>query len=173
VQPVVPRQDNRPAPGAERETPALYPVGCAGVIEQHEMIPDGRYVVVLRGVSRFRALRELPLVHGYRRVAADYAPFADDLRQEGPGLDPRALLEAVAAFAHRNGLTVELDGLRDLPPATLVNALAMSLPFGPTEKQALLECPGLPEREATLRSLLAMGPATEAPGSDPTPPVVN
>ncbi len=71
VQPLLPRQDNHPPPGAELETPNLYPVGCAGRLEQHQESPDGRILIQLRGIIRFRIVEELPLHEGHRRARAD------------------------------------------------------------------------------------------------------
>src|SRR5574341_2163623 len=78
VQPVVPRQDNRPPPGAPPENPEIYPVGCAGLIDQLERTEDGRFHLQLQGITRFRIVRELALQRGYRRVEADYGPYAGD-----------------------------------------------------------------------------------------------
>src|ERR671919_828091 len=72
IQPFTPQQDNRPLPGAEKEAPDLYKIGCAGYIEKWEKFPDGRFFVQLRGVNRFRFEQELSLHRGYRRVKADY-----------------------------------------------------------------------------------------------------
>src|SRR5919197_512139 len=77
IQPFVPQQDNRPLPGAAKETPDLYKVGCAGYIEQWEKLPEGRFYVQLKGVNRFRFKEELPLQRGYRRVKAMYGEFHD------------------------------------------------------------------------------------------------
>src|SRR5688572_24110488 len=73
IQPVVPRQDNRPLPGDENENPDIYKVGCAGFIERWQKLSDGRFVLELRGVNRFRSETELPPDRGYRRVKAVYA----------------------------------------------------------------------------------------------------
>src|SRR5262245_59168458 len=78
IQPLVPSPDNWPALFPPTENPELYRVGCAGRIERCEPQADGRYLIVLRGVSRFRVRQELPLVRGYRRVLADYGDFASD-----------------------------------------------------------------------------------------------
>src|SRR5579864_917519 len=63
--------------------PAVYPLGCAGRITSFSETDDGRYLITLTGVSRFRVARELPLLDGYRRVVADWTPFADDAVGEG------------------------------------------------------------------------------------------
>jgi len=165
IQPLQPRQDSRPEPGADAEVPELYQVGCAGLIERHERTPDGRYLLMLRGLSRFRAVEELPMRRGYRRVHADYSGFGD---LAGPGeyvSHRKALLDALEGFSRAHGqeiATAQVDALEDLD---LLHAMAVSLPFHPTEKQALLESATLEEREAVLLKLLRMG-AREASRDD-------
>src|SRR5437016_6071530 len=85
IQPFAPQQDNRPLPGADKETPDLYKVGCAGYIEQCEKLPDGRFFIQLKGINRFRFEEELPLQRGYRRVRAIYREFPDATLAEGWG----------------------------------------------------------------------------------------
>jgi Lon protease-like protein len=157
IQPFAPRPDNRPLPGAERDVPDLYRVGCAGWIERHERTPDGRFLIRLRGINRFRVLEELPLHRGYRRVHADYSAFAD--RAPFPDLRLRRaeLLAGLERFARAHGqeiATAQVDTLSDLD---LLQALCVSLPFQPTEKQALLEAPTLADRQDVLLGLLRMG----------------
>ena len=162
IQPWVPRQDNFPLPGAELETPDLYPVGCAGRLEVARETADGRYLIELRGISRFRVREELPLRHGYRQVAPDYRDFEGDLNEPGAEFDLERLIRAARTFADARGLPLVEDDLRKLPGVVLLNGLAVGLPFAPAEKQALLEAPGMLEREAVLLSLLEMGLAGEA-----------
>lgn len=172
IQPVVPRQDNRPPSGAEREHPELYAVGCAGSLEAHQETPDGRYLIHLRGQSRFRVTEELPLHEGYRRVRADYAEFAGDSGEPESAHDPARLLEAFAAYAKAREMRVDAEELRRLPGPELVNSLAMSLPYAPAEKQALLEAKTLAERETTLIDLLTIGSPVD-PLDNPVPPRPN
>jgi hypothetical protein len=173
IQPVVPREDNRPPPGAERDVPELYPVGCVGRMDRCENLPDGRYAIVLRGLSRFRILRELPLLRGYRRVEADHDRYRGDLQEAETPLDADDLLHALDAFARTNRMQFDRDSLIGLPSATLVNGLAMSLPFAPAEKQALLEAADLAERARMLTALLSMPSASRPPGDPQAPPPVN
>jgi len=161
IQPLVPRQDNRPPPDADPDRPALYTVGCAGRIEQHERTADGRYLLLLRGLARFRVIEELPPRRGYRRVRADYSAFGDLQPPPEFLLHRRELLAALEAFSRAHGQEIasaQVDALEDLD---LLHAMAVSLPFHPTEKQALLEAPALAEREALLIELLRMGARTK------------
>lgn len=166
IQPVVPRQDNRidllkVESGPEPEEPVVYSIGCAGRIERCEPQDDGRYLVLLRGVSRFRVDEEVAGQHGYRRVRADFAPFAADLEEPETLLDPDPILEALRRFARERELEIDLQRLETLPGVTLLNGLAVALPFAPAEKQALLEAEDPRQRRELLLSLMGMGFANE------------
>jgi uncharacterized protein len=173
IQPRVPQQDNWPALDAPPANPELYTVGCAGRIERCEPQPDGRYLVLLKGVSRFRVRRELALRRGYRRVAADYAEFAADLGEPAVALDPAPLLRALRAFGQKQGLSFDFDVLAALSGVALLNGLAVALPIPPAEKQLLLEAEGPHQRQQLLLTLMGMG--VEPPGSGDyyAPPVVH
>ena len=172
IQPWVPRQDNSPLPEAGLETPDLYPVGCAGRLEATREAPDGRFLIELRGISRFRVREELPLRRGYRQVAPDYREFEGDGKEPSAEIDLERLIRAARTFADVRGLPLVEDDLRNLSGVVLLNGLAVALPFAPAEKQALLEAPGLPEREAVLLSLLEMGLAGAA-AEQTAPPDLN
>jgi len=156
VQPLAPQQDNRPMPGTDKETPELYKVGCAGYIESWERFPDGRLFVQLKGVNRFRFAEELPQLRGYRRVNAIYSDFLDDDAGEWI-CERKAILEALATFGQARGMEVKPDQAVRFSNMELVNLLAVSLPFHPAEKQALLEASTLKDRERILIKLLRLG----------------
>jgi uncharacterized protein len=169
IQPVVPRQDNRPLPGADDETPEIYAVGCAGYVERWQKLSDGRYVLELRGVNRFRSEAELALNRGYRRVKASYGGFADspiDPSWRGRRED---LIKSLEAYSSAHSLGLQLGQVKKFSDLELVNILGMSLPFHPTEKQALLEAPTLPDRETVLFDLLRLG-AGNLDSEEPAPP---
>lgn len=157
IQPKVPQRDNRPDPKAQPDHPDLYAVGCAGHIEQAERQPDGRYLVLLKGVVRFRVEEELPLEKGYRRVQASYDEFSMDLVEPQQELSPGRLLAALEAFAEEHELEFDMERLRLMPGVTLLNGLAVALPFPPGEKQALLEAESVEQREEMLLELMGMG----------------
>jgi uncharacterized protein len=157
-------------PGEEEElldglAPApLQQVGCAGRLVQSHTLPDRRFVVVLAGVSRFRFERELPPGRAYRRVVADYSPFAGD--QRPARFDPSRLLTMLAVIDQQIGGGIDYQRLSELPGLTLLNQLSALLPFAPEEKQALLEAADPAEREEMLLALLEMGMLTFGEGSD-------
>ncbi len=173
IQPVSPQQDNRPLPGAEKETPELYKIGCAGYIERWEKLPDGRYVIQLRGLNRFRLEDELALRRGYRRVKANYNDFPDSSSEKGWKCERDALTRALEGYAKTQGLNVQLDQVEQFTDIELVNILAMSLPFHPAEKQALLEASSLRDRETVLLDLLHLGAGPSEPDSGPPPRTVH
>ena len=164
IQPFVPQNDNFPRPGAERTVPELYPVGCAGHIERWEKSSDGRYMVQLRGISRFRIREELSVERGYRRVRPDYACF-DDLEATEAAVDRPRLTQALNGYAETRGLTIDLKQLDPIPDTDLVNFLGVAIPFHPSEKQALLEAESIEARVKILVSLLEFGGDATAPPS--------
>lgn len=173
TQPVVPRQDNRPLPGAEEETPELYSVGCAGYIERWEKLPDGRYDLELRGMNRFRLEGELPLHRGYRRVKANYGDFADSPINRDWRCDRDRLMKILDDYAKNHGLLLKLDQVERVSDIELVNIVGMALPFHPSEKQALLEAPSLKDRETVLLNLLLLGSGSVDPEQGPPPRTVH
>lgn len=173
IQPLVPRQDNWVDAAQAPSNPDLYPIGCAGRIERCEPQSDGRYLIVLRGVGRFRIARELPLRRGYRQVEADYSDFPADPAEPGIVLDPSRMLRALRGFAAAQGLEFDFDLLGSLPGVSLLNGLAAALPFRPAEKQALLEAAGPMEREELLLTLMGMGIEPLSADEYYSPPLVN
>lgn len=174
IQPVVPQDDNSPPEGPAGDAPEVYAVGCAGRIERCQRLDDGRFLIVLRGVSRFRIGDELAGARGYRRVAAEYDDFATDLSEADLEVDAGAALAAAVALGKARGFEIDLDKLAGLPGHALVNGLAAAMPLSPAEKQALLEASDLAAREELLTSLLEMSAGIAAGGPEPArPPVVN
>lgn len=161
--------DELPDPAAEG--PSLYEIGCAGVIERCDTLPDGRHLILLQGVRRFRVRRELDPRRGYRRVEADYDDFAVDDEVGDAEVPAERLMQALATFGQGHSIRFELDKLRELPGLALLNSVAMVLPFPPAEKQALLEAPNIGERYETLLTLMTMG--IELPQGDSSPAGLN
>jgi Lon protease-like protein len=142
---------------AGRRGPSLYATGCAGRITSFEETPDGRYRITLTGVSRFRIRRELRPRRGYRRVRPDWKPFAADLETPGYlGIDRPALKNLLGGYFRLHEMSCDwgvIDGTSD---DKLITCLSMICPFGPKEKQALLEAPTGQDRAALFMALLDM-----------------
>ena len=173
IQPFTPRQDNWVAAAQQAEAPDLYTVGCVGRIEECEPQDDGRYLIVLRGLSRFRVRQELPLHRGYRRVVADYADFRRDSDELNVFLNPSQMMRALRAFGEKHDLEFDYDLLASVPGISLLNGLSVALPFRPAEKQALLEAADPAVREELLLTLMGMGIEPLSTDEYYSPPVLN
>ena len=143
------------------DRPALSQVGCAGRITALQETDDGRYLIVLTGICRFRALEDLPMSSPYRMVKADWSPFVEDLTPADLDDAARArLLEALTTYLKRGEFKADWEAVESAPLHTLINSLSAGCPFTNAEKQALLEARTLEDRCAALISLLQM----ERPG---------
>jgi Lon protease-like protein len=138
-------------PGSEQK-PNLYRVGCVGRITQLAETGDGRYLLQLTGVARFRIEEELSVATAYRQCRVTYVPFMDDFvaRRGEEAVDRKTLLEALQAFLKANNLKADWQGIESAPNEALVNALAMMSSYGSAEKQAMLEAPDLKTRAEIL-----------------------
>src|SRR3569833_2861839 len=125
--------------------PALFRVGCVGRITQLAESGDGRYILELTGISRFKVVEEVKALTPDRQCKVDFFAFIDDFtaRKGEEEVDRAALLSALTAFLKVNNLKVDWEGVESAPNEALVNALAMMSPYGVAEKQAMLEAPDL------------------------------
>ena len=146
--------------------PSLAGVGCAGRVTTYRETDDGRYLITLTGICRFRAEHEITVSTPYRQVQADFAVFAKDLVSADDTRFPRErLLQALRDYLSRRDLKADWRSVMSAPPEILVNALAMLCPFEPAEKQALLEASDWEERVGTLVALLEISGATSSTGT--------
>ena len=145
----------------------LYPVGCAGKIVSFTETEDGRLLITLGGILRFKTKHELPSYNGYRRFQIDWSPFKRDLQPvEEPEID-RAHFEAVLRhYLSAHKIPVKWDDIKNTSSSFLVTSLAMQCPFTQEEKQALLEAPNLTELTNLVVSLLAMAANSNATSSE-------
>ena len=155
--------------GGPASLPKLAPVGCVGRITSFAETSDGRYLITLTGVCRYRTGGELPSQAPYRQVRADFADFAADLTApEGEaGLDRDPFLEALRAYLDHRQLEIDWETAESAPPEALVNSLSKALPFEPAEKQALLEAETLARRAAVLTALMRIDAADAGEGETP------
>ena len=135
---------------------ALHAVGCAGRLAAFSETEDGRYMISLSGVSRFRVVEEITGFTPYRRCTVAWQGFERDQgpAETDPALDRPALLDALRRYFTEEGLSTDWDSLKDAGDELLINSLSMLCPFDPEEKQALLEAPSLPTRRETLMTLI-------------------
>jgi uncharacterized protein len=139
-------------PGRDQNRPHLFQIGCLGRLTQFAESGDGRYLIQLTGVSRFRIEQELPVETLYRQCKVTFQPFADDFkaRKGEEEVDRKALLRTLSSFLKANNLKADWDGIENAPNEALVNALAMMSPYDAAEKQAMLEAPDLKTRAEIL-----------------------
>ncbi len=143
---------------AQESEPAIFGIGCTGRIASFEETEDGRLLILLKGLARFRVVREIEGHGGYRRVRAAYDDFAHDLDPLPKfTLDRQQLLAYLKPYIDSQSMPVSIEVLKGLSDTTLVTSLCMICPFGPREKQALLEAGNMNERANALIKLLQMG----------------
>jgi uncharacterized protein len=140
------------------KSPPLCEVGCLGRIAQFSETGDGRYTILLAGVSRFRVVEEVAAITPYRQCRISIESFAD-LAEPLSGedeVDRSALLRTFRDYLDANGLEADWDSVNRATNAGLVTALSMMSPYGPPEKQALLEAPDHATRAKTLIAITEM-----------------
>jgi uncharacterized protein len=133
----------------------LYEVGCIGRISDVEALEDGRFNIVLEGLTRFRILSELEVATPFRQVEASVVGWNDAELPDPLSLAARALVEQEARrFADALGYAIDWDSVSRLDDEALVNGIAQIVPFDPAAKQALLEAMTLAERAEMLAQFL-------------------
>lgn len=141
-------------PRGGEAVPPLYDVGCVGRIAHVEALPDGRFNIVLEGLTRFRILRELEVGTAFRQVEADCAAFCEDA-PDPLAFAVRAEVEREARrFADARGYALDWEAVGRIDDESLVNGIAQIAPFDVAARQALLEAPGLGERADLLVQFL-------------------
>jgi len=148
------------------QPPRLHAIGCAGRVTSLSETEDGRYLIALTGICRFRIRGELDGFTPYRRVRADWNDFAEDLGrgESDPRFDRETFLALLRRYFESAHLSSDWDAMREAEPEMLINSLSMMCPFSVEERQALLEAPRLSDRCETLVALMKF--AIASGGSD-------
>lgn len=142
-------------PKAGGDPPPLFDVGCIGRIAHVEALEDGRYNIVLEGISRFRALRELDVTTPFRQLEVTLEGFEGDSDERALAIAERAALESESRrFADAQGYAVDWEAVTRLDDESLVNGIAQIAPFDVAAKQALLEAPNIAERTELIIQLM-------------------
>jgi Lon protease-like protein len=135
---------------------SLHSIGCAGRLTQFSETEDGRYMVTLSGLSRFRVMREVSGFTPYMKADVSWTGFERDLGK--PEVDHQfertPFMNLLSRFFESQDLSTDWDSLKDADEELLINSLSMLCPFDPEEKQALLEAPSLQTRRETLVTLM-------------------
>ncbi len=142
-----------PFPGSEN---AVHRIGCAGRVTQFSETEDGRYMITLTGISRFRTRHESDSFCPYRRFEIDWEGFDRDLgpTETDGGFDRGRFLGLLDRYFSTQQLSTDWDTIKEADDELLINSLSMLLNFSPEEKQALLEAPSLETRRETLITLI-------------------
>jgi hypothetical protein len=148
--------------------PPLYPLGTVGRITSYSETDDGRYLISLTGLCRFRVCKELAVTTPYRQCIASYDAYQSDLVE--PPTDEAEeerseLLSVLRGYLSTQRLKADWESITHAPTESLVNALSMICPFEAKEKQALLEAPTLGDRARVLIALIEMANAEPSAGS--------
>jgi uncharacterized protein len=145
---VQPREAGAREAGAS--VPPVFEIGCIGRIAACDELEDGRFNIVLEGISRFRIAREAEVTTPYRQVDADRDGFEEDV-EAVLGIAQRAEIEREArVYADSLGYLVDWDSVARLDDEMLVNGICQIAPLDVGSKQALLEARDLPTRADLL-----------------------
>ena len=145
--------------------PALYDVGCAGRITSYSETEDGRILITLSGVCRFRVAAELETIRGYRMVRPRWQEFDGDFSDSPVEIDRDRLTAALKTYLSANNIEADWAAVADASTERLVTTLAMIFPFEASEKQALLECATVAERAETVMTLMELSAAEKGDSS--------
>ena len=134
----------------------LHTIGCAGRVTAFSETEDGRYMVTLSGVSRFRVSEEIEGFAPYRRCKVSWSGFDRDLgdTEEDDGFRRDHFMDLLCRYFKERGLSTDWSSLREADDELLINSLSMLCPFEPEDKQARLEAPTLETRRETLATLI-------------------
>ena len=134
----------------------LHRIGCAGRLGGFSETEDGRYMITLSGISRFRVLEEIEGFTPYRRCKVSWDGFARDLGpvEKDSGFDRDRFFDLLGRYFEDQSLKTDWESLQEAEDELLINSLSMLCPFEPEDKQALLEAPSLSTRRETLVTLI-------------------
>lgn len=156
----------QPLEDDENEKPGLETVGCAGRITSYSETDDGRLLITITGVCRFRVKKEMRADTPYRQVTVDYKPFAIDFVNEtgARSVNRDQLITAFRQYLEANNMSADWQEVQSVSTEVLVNTLSLLAPYPPREKQALLEAPDLKSRADVLVALTEIALAKSGPG---------
>jgi hypothetical protein len=153
----------QPASGDGGESPEgkssnLRRIGCAGRVTSYQELDDGRLAITLTGIARYEIVEETSTPKPYRIMSVSYDRFSSDLSRDAgeDQVDREKLLTSLKTYLERNRLTADWNVIERASSEFLINALSVMSPYGPEEKQALLEATDLKSRAQVLVALAEM-----------------
>ena len=139
------------------EVPKLYQVGCVGKITSFRETEDGRYLIELKGVARFKSIKELETLTKYRILQVNYDDYIEDLENKKEDLkfsDLELIFKDLKSLFEKKGFIINWKALEKQSLDETINALAMASPFSLEEKQVLLEAQNLDIRKNKISEIL-------------------
>ncbi len=153
---------------SEAQEPPVYDIGCAGRLTAFQELEDGRYIITLTGIRRFRIAEEMARTTPYRLFRVDYSDFMQDFEPEtAAGADRDYFLRLIRQYVEIRGFNVDWNVIENTDTETLIHASSTLAPWAPSEKQALLEAPDIDRRYQTLIALYEMAIAQAGGASGP------
>ena len=140
---------------SQRKGDEVYKVGCLGKISDLQKSNDGRILINLTGITRFKILQEIDNKKLYREFKVDYKSFEEDLKDPSGDLDTDDLMNKAKAFFRKNGLLLNWREFEKLDKSQRINTLSMISPVTNEEKQKLLESVSLESKMNTLKSIIS------------------
>ena len=139
---------------SKKEDGGVYQVGCLGKISDYQKSKDGRILINLTGISRFKILEEISNDKLYREFKVDYKDFNEDNIETNNLIDAKSLMDNAKKFFKRNGLLLNWREFEKLDQNQRINTLSMIAPITNEEKQKLLETISLKEKAKTLENII-------------------
>jgi Lon protease-like protein len=140
-----------------KDIPELYSIGCAAKITSYNELEDGRYLISLNGISRFKILKEVVNNKTYRECEVSFEEYNFDQNQNTSKFnktDLEPIFENLESLLKKRNYIINMDNLKKESIEQIINTLAMSSPFSLEEKQALLETQNILERKLELEQIL-------------------
>ena len=140
-----------------KQKPSLYKIGCAGKITSFNETDDGRYLIVLSGISRFKIIEESQSDKLYRKCKVDFSNFSADQEVSAEKInfsDLKLIFQNLKSLFDKEGYLINWKELEKQDLSETLNALAMASPFSLEEKQILLESKNIIERKKKLEEIL-------------------
>ena len=139
---------------SKKDNSTVYDIGCLGKISDYQKSKDGRILINLTGVSRFKILKEVTNNKLYREFHVDYNSFVEDIDENHSNVGAKELMEKAKAFFEKNGLLLNWKEFEKLDHLQKINTLAMIAPITNEEKQTLLETVSLENKVNTLGNII-------------------
>ena len=141
----------------KKNIPELYTVGCAGKITSFDESNDGRYLIVLSGISRFKILKEINNNKLYRECEVNFDQYTEDIKKNNNEIkfsDLELIFKNLKSLFKKKGYIINWKELEKQSLDQTINTLAMASPFSCEEKQILLEAINVTNRKIELEKIL-------------------